>query len=473
MRAMGTLSLRARILTLVAGFVVMALFVMLFGLATLADYNRMMTDYGRAYENAYMGERLNHAISTTVMESRGLLLSKTPQDDRKFSQSAERALGETTRVLAQWQAENIATSDMRLDQLSGRVQVFITQRQAILTTALTQSKEAGGQLARDQRAQREALQADIDRLVDQTRSTLRTAKGRADAYRGQRTWTFVLATLAWIGLTTLLTLWVVAHFITREIARIRVEDEKREKLLKQLVETNTDLERFAYVASHDMLEPVRMVNIYSQMIAEDYRAELDETGRKYLHIITTSAVRIHAMVQDLLQYSRLQHDHDRHEAVDLNAELDNVRANFGRLIHDSGAQIEARALPQVQANPVQVQRLLGNLVANAIKYQPKGQMPVVTIDAVDRGDMWEIAVADNGIGIDPQFATQVFEPFRRLHTWDQYEGSGMGLAISRKIVERHGGRIWAEPRPTGGTRMLFTLPKVVPVVQAGEVRTAA
>lgn len=470
---MTTLSLPARILTLVAGFVVMALAIMAYGVASLTDYNRMMTDYGRAYGNAYMGERLNLAITTSVMESRGLYLSTTAADDRKYSQSVERALVDTAGIVAQWRAEHIATPDMQLDRLSARVQTYIRERHEILHAALNVSKAAAQDLAQDHRLERQLLQADIDRVVDQTRQTLAATKAHADAYRSQRTLTFILATLGWILVTTLLTLWLVRHFITREIARIRLEDVRREKLLSQLVEVNTDLERFAYVASHDMLEPIRMVNIYSQMVAEDYRGELDETGRKYLHVITTSAARMHAMVHDLLQYARLQHEHDRYEAVDLDAELDNVRANFGRLILETGAKVEAEPLPPVQANPVQMQRLLGNLVANAIKYQPAGQTPVVTIRAVDRGEMWEFTVADNGIGIDPQFATQVFEPFRRLHTWNEFEGTGMGLAICRKIVERHGGRIWLESAPGEGTRIRFTLPKVVPVVEAKAVRDAA
>lgn len=470
---MIALSLPARVLTLVAGFVVMALAIMVYGLMSLADYNRMMTDYGRAYENAYMGERLNHAITTSVMESRGLYLSTTAADDQRYSQSVERALTDTTQIVAQWRAEKIATPDMQLDRIAAGVQTFIDERHDILRAALGQSKKAAQALARAHRPERQALQADIDRVVAQTRQALATTKAQADAYGGQRTVTFVVATLVFIVVMALMMLWVASHYITREIARIRRDEERRETLLSQLVETNTDLERFAYVASHDMLEPIRMVNIYSQMVAEDYKGQLDETGRKYLNVITASAARMHAMVHDLLHYARLQHDHDRPGPVDLNDELANVRANFGRLIQETGAQVDAEPLPPVQGNPVQIQRLIGNLVANAIKYQPPGQTPVVTISAVERDEMWEFTVADNGIGIDPQFAGQIFEPFRRLHTWDQYEGSGMGLAICRKIVERHGGRIWGESAPGQGTRIHFTLPRVVPAAAAKPVRTAA
>jgi signal transduction histidine kinase len=469
---MVTLSLRARILTLVAGFVVMALAIMVFGLASLSDYSRMMTDYGKAYENAYMGERLNHLITGALMESRGLYLSKSADEDQRSIRNIEGDLVETEGVIAQWQAEKTAAPDMQLDRLAVRVHDFVKLRYQVLSVT-RQSKLAGRTLGLSYRPEREALQADITRVVDQTRATLKTTRAKADTFRLERMLTFVVATLVWIGVTVGLTLWVISHFITREITRIRVEEERREKLLKKLLETNTDLERFAYVASHDMLEPVRMVNIYSQMVAEDYKGQLDETGRRYLRVITTSAARMHGMVQDLLQYSRLQHDHQRHDAVDLNAELDNVRANFGKLIEDTDARIEAEALPEVLANPVQVQRLLGNLIANAIKYQPPGQTPVVTIRAADLGEFWQISVADNGIGIDPEFATQIFEPFRRLHTWDQYEGSGMGLAICRKIVERHGGRIWVESQAGEGTSFLFTLPKVIRVEALKAVRDAA
>ena len=469
---MVTLSLRTRILTLVAGFVVMALAIMLFGLMSLSDYSRMMGDYGTAYENAYMGERLNHLMTSSLMESRGLYLSNSAAQDEGYIGNIEKDLAETDAVMAQWRAEAVASPDMHFEQLAARVHAFVQMRYDILRVT-RQSKTAGRAMGLQYRPQREALQADISRVVDQTRARLKATRVRADTYRRERMVSFVVATLVWIGVTTLLTLWVISHFITREITRIRVEEGKREKLLKQLMETNTELERFAYVASHDMLEPVRMVNIYSQMLAEDYREALDESGRKYLRVITASASRIHAMVQDLLHYSRLQHDHARPETVDLNAELDNVRANLGRLIADTGARVEAEGLPQVQANPVQVQRLLGNLVANAVKYQPPGQAPVVTVTAAEDGAFWQVTVADNGIGIDPHFAAQVFEPFRRLHTWDQYEGSGMGLAICRKIVERHGGRIWVDSAPGEGTRMRFTLPKVAPVVDEKDMRSAA
>ena len=468
-----TMSLRTRVMTLVAGFVVMALAIMGFGLVSLSDYDRMMGDYGRAYENAYMGERLNHMITASLMESRGLYLARSHDEEQQAMRNIEVDLIELQTVAQHWQDEKIAPADMHLDSLFVRIKGFLAWRYDMLHLARTQSKHASEELGRSRRADRVALQKDIDRVVNQTRQTLAAAKTRAETFRQQRTIEFVLATLAWIGITALLIVWVISHFITREITRIRVEEEHREKLLKQLVETNTELERFAYVASHDMQEPVRMVNIYSQMIATDYDARLDDTGRRYLGVVTSAAARMHRLVQDLLQYSRLQHDHSRHEAVDLNEQLNHVRGNFTRLIEDTGARIEAGPLPEVVGNPVQIQRLLANLINNAIKYQRPGEVPVIKINATDLGEQWQVAVQDNGLGVEPQFAMQIFEPFRRLHTWDQHEGTGIGLAICRKIVERHGGRIWVESQPGEGACFCFTLPKAIYVAQPEDVRAVA
>ena len=453
------LSLRTRILTLVAGFVLMALAIMLYGLASLSDYSHMMSDYGRAYENAYMGERLNHLITASIMEARGLYLSKSPEDDQMFIGNIERTLGETEDVLEQWKAEKVATPEMQLDKLSERVRAFVKMRYDVLRLTRSQSKAAGQAFGLTYRPERLALQADITRVIGQTRKVLEDTKVRADTYRKERMVTFIVATLLSILVTTVLILWVMSHFITREIARIRDENENREKLLKQLMDTNTELERFAYVASHDLQEPVRMVKIYSELIASDYESKLDDSGREYLGMVTASAARMYVLIQDLLQYSRLQHDQAGSEIISLQGQLQYVKDNLKRLIEDSGAEISADGLPDVPGNPVQIQRLLSNLLANAIKYQPRGQKPVITIRATEALDTWQIDIADNGLGIDPQFSTQIFEPFRRLHTWDQIEGSGMGLAICRKIVERHGGQIWVESEIGRGARFCFTLPK--------------
>jgi signal transduction histidine kinase len=453
------MTLRARIFILIGGLVVMSLSVMLFGLSTLSDYNRMMADYGRAYENAYMGERLNRLISSAVMEARGIYHSRSQEETRMFAARLDRNLDEIDAVLVQWRSKGAAGQDVGLDQLEDRARRFMDVRRRQSQVAIAQGPAAAEAIGLVDRPERMSFQREIDRVVAATRRTLDSETARAAAYRHERVISFVAMTLAWIVLAAALSFWVVQHFIMRELERARVADENRERLLKQLMESNTELERFAYVASHDMQEPVRMVNIYSQLVAEDYHDRMDEKGRRYLGAISTSATRIHLMVQDLLRYSRLKQEPFEDSIVDLDRLLTQVRANLGQRIAATDARIESENLPKVSGNPVQLQRLFENLIGNAITYQPEGRTPVVTLSCVEAGERWRICVTDNGIGIEPEYATHVFEPFRRLHTWDKYNGTGLGLAICRKIVERHGGEIWVEPAPNQGARFCFTLAK--------------
>lgn len=247
--------------------------------------------------------------------------------------------------------------------------------------------------------------------------------------------------------------------IIRDVTRIKQAEESRQRLLVRLTESNTELERFAYVASHDMQEPLRMVMNFSQIIAKDYHDRLDDDGREYLKIIADSALRMRDMVQDLLDYARLGREGVRFGEVDMAVELSHVQDNLGALIQETGAQIACVFLPKIRGNAVQIMRLLQNLIANAIKYQPRGNIPHIHVHAADEGENWLIAIKDNGMGIEAAFIDQVFQPFRRLHTWDAFRGTGLGLAVCRKIIESHGGRIWAESEPGRGSTFLFTLPK--------------
>jgi len=255
----------------------------------------------------------------------------------------------------------------------------------------------------------------------------------------------------------------VRHFsgMVRDITKSKQAEESRERLLVRLIESNTELERFAYVASHDMQEPLRMVLNFSQIILKDYNDRLDEEGREYLKIVSESAMRMRDMVQDLLEYARLGTDGLNIAEVDLAVELNHVAENLGGLIDETQAQLTHDPLPVVRGNAVQLMRLMQNLVANAIKYQKPGQAPVVHIGVTETRDDWEISVTDNGQGIDPGFAEQIFEPFRRLHTWDSIKGTGLGLAVGRKIAESHGGRIWVQSRPGEGSTFFFTISKAL------------
>lgn len=453
------MTLRTRISILIGGLVVMSLGVMLVGLSTLSDYNRMMADYGRASENAYMGERLNRLISSAVMESRGIYHARSRDETRMFASRLDRNLDDIEAVLTEWRDKGTADRDVGLDALERRARHFVEVRRRLSDVAVGEGPAAAEAIGLVDRPERIIFQDDIDRVVTATRQSLEAATARTEAYRRDRAISFLAVTLVSILVAAGLTFWIVQHFIMREIERARVADEGRERLLNELMDSNTELERFAHVASHDMQEPVRMVNIYSQLVAEDYRDRLDEKGRRYLGIISTSATRMHLMVQDLLRYSRLKHEPFESVTVDLNDLLVHVRANLGQRIAEADARIESGDLPQVSGNSVQLQRLLENLIGNAITYQPEGQAPVITVSAVEFEGRWRICVTDNGIGIAPAEAEKIFDAFRRLHTWDTYNGTGLGLTICRKIVERHGGRIWVEPAPGQGSRFCFTLGK--------------
>ncbi len=449
------MSLRTRILTLVAGFVAMTLVVMLLGLSTISDYNSMMAGLDRAAENTYHGERLNFLISSAVMESRGVYASRSQAEADTYAGRLDRDLDMIEAEIPQWRREGITS----LMALEARTREFIAIRRDLSKTARAGSITAAAAIGDRTRQSRMTFQADIERVVADTRAEMVKARAHADTYRRERAFSFALVTLVWIAVTAGLSLWLVSHFITREIDIARREAEGREKLLRELTQSNTELERFAYVASHDMQEPVRMVNIYSQMVLEDYQDALDERGRKYLRTISAAATRMQAMILDLLNYSRMRNDPDDVSPVDLNGVIRQAHGNLARIISETGARIDAEGLPVAGGNPIQIQRLMENLIGNGIKYQLPGQSPVIGVTARDLGDTWQITVEDNGIGIDPEFAEKVFEPFRRLHSWEEYPGTGLGLSISRKIVERHGGRIWIDSRPGHGTRVHFTLPR--------------
>ena len=248
--------------------------------------------------------------------------------------------------------------------------------------------------------------------------------------------------------------------IIRDITRAKQAEAARQALLLRLTDSNTELERFAYVASHDMQEPLRMVLNFSQIVAKDYADKLDDEGREYLKIIGDSAERMRDMVQDLLEYARLDKEGVRFGPVDLRAELAHVLENLRALTKETQAVITYDRLPVITGNGVQLMRLLQNLIANAIKYQQPKRLPVIHVGCTDEGDHWQICVRDNGMGIEKAFIEQIFEPFRRLHSWDGIQGTGLGLSVCRKIVETHGGRIWAVSEPDVGSTFFFIIPKI-------------
>ncbi len=227
----------------------------------------------------------------------------------------------------------------------------------------------------------------------------------------------------------------------------------------ELKRSNGDLEQFAYVASHDLQEPLRMVSGFTGLLKRRYSGKLDADADEYIEFAVSGANRMQALINDLLSYSRVGREEVAAKAVDTQVALDQALANLQTAIQERSAMVSCGQLPTVWANQGMLVRLFQNLIGNALKFC-KAERPIVRIQAEPRGGDWVFSVADNGIGIDPQYKDRIFMIFQRLHNQNEYPGTGIGLAVCKRIVERNGGRIWLESEPGKGTTFFFTLPAI-------------
>ncbi|WP_255171072.1 sensor histidine kinase [Natrononativus amylolyticus] len=240
----------------------------------------------------------------------------------------------------------------------------------------------------------------------------------------------------------------------RELRRAQRE---LEDTINRLRTSNDRLEQFAYAASHDLQEPLRMVSSYLRLIDQRYDDALDEDGREFLAFAVDGADRMRAMIHGLLDYSRIESQGEPFTSVDLEAVFDDVRADYRMLIAETGARVTTDPLPRVEGDESQLRQVFQNLLSNAIQYSGE-EPPIVHVRAERRGSEWLLSVRDEGIGIDPQDSDRIFELFDRLHSRDEYAGTGIGLALCERIVERHGGTIWVDSDRGEGATVFFTLP---------------
>jgi light-regulated signal transduction histidine kinase (bacteriophytochrome) len=241
------------------------------------------------------------------------------------------------------------------------------------------------------------------------------------------------------------------------------EKKKTEHSLLQRAEElrliNKELEQFAYVASHDLQEPLRTVISYMQLIEKKYKNKLGEEGDEFIHYAVDGANRMHVLIKDLLTYSRLGTHLAPFEQVNVKEAIDIAMENLHKSITESNATIEIdEHLPEINGDGLQMTMLFQNLLANAIKFK-NHEPPKIAINAVQNGTHWKFAITDNGIGIPNEYSQRVFVIFQRLHTRDKYPGTGIGLAICKKIVERHGGEIWIDSEVGKGSTFYFTVKK--------------
>ena len=233
---------------------------------------------------------------------------------------------------------------------------------------------------------------------------------------------------------------------------------ERKKFEEALFRSNNDLEQFAVTASHDLQEPLRKVASFCALLQEEYSQQLDKTGQEYLDFAIDGASRMSTLVQDLLRYSKIGSESSLNSDTDSEAAIELAIANLGKAIADSKADVTFDPLPDIVAEPREIAQLFQNLIGNAIKYR-SDKPPEIHVSVKEVEDAWQFSVADNGIGIDPEFQERIFKIFQRLHSRNEHSGTGVGLAICKRIVDRLGGKIWMKPNSAQGSTFCFTVPK--------------
>ncbi|HET9598561.1 MAG TPA: ATP-binding protein [Anaeromyxobacteraceae bacterium] len=247
--------------------------------------------------------------------------------------------------------------------------------------------------------------------------------------------------------------------LRREVTeRAAAEQALREKT-DALARSNAELEQFAYVASHDLQEPLRMVSSYMQLFEKRYAGQVDAQAQKYINYAVEGAKRMQALIGGLLEFSRVGRVDEPFGVVDTGAALDHALLNLRSAVEESRAAVTRGPLPSVTGNASRLAQVFQNLVGNAIKFRKRDETPSIHVAAAPLARDWLFSVRDNGIGIDPQYLDRIFVIFQRLHTRAEYPGTGIGLSICKKVIERHGGRIWVESQPGAGATFQFTLPR--------------
>ena len=245
--------------------------------------------------------------------------------------------------------------------------------------------------------------------------------------------------------------------IIRDISERKQAEAKLSQAVEELTRSNEELEKFAYVASHDLQEPLRMVSSFVQLLEKRYKGKLDQDADDFINFAVDGANRMQILITDLLAYSRVGRRGKEFKQISCEAVLDRALSNLQAVVEQSGAVVTRDPLPEVMGDSSQLTQLFQNLIGNAVKFC-KDRTPSIHISAEQKKKEWVFSIRDNGIGIAPEYFDRIFSIFQRLHGRQEYQGTGIGLAICRKVVERHGGRIWVESEPGSGSTFYFTIP---------------
>jgi light-regulated signal transduction histidine kinase (bacteriophytochrome) len=247
--------------------------------------------------------------------------------------------------------------------------------------------------------------------------------------------------------------------LRREVLDRTAAEQALRENTDALARSNAELEQFAYVASHDLQEPLRMVSSYMQLFEKRFAAQTDPQARKYVAYAVEGAKRMQALIGGLLEYSRVGRVDEPFGPVDTSAAMDQALLNLKSIVEEARATVTRDPLPTVTGNAGRLAQVFQNLVGNGLKFRQPDRLPAIHVSAASAHGEWVFSVKDNGIGIDAQYLERIFVIFQRLHTRAEYPGTGIGLSICKKVVERHGGRIWVESRPGEGATFRFTLPR--------------
>jgi len=255
----------------------------------------------------------------------------------------------------------------------------------------------------------------------------------------------------------------------RDVTELKKAEKILELKLEELARSNADLEQFAYVSSHDLQEPLRMIASYLQLLQRRYQGELDERADKYIYFAVDGASRMQNLINDLLEFSRVTTKAREFEPTDCESILNCVLSDLEVSIKENEATVSYDSLPEIMADSTQLTQVFQNLISNAIKFRSQ-EAPKIHVSAEKEGEKWRFSVQDNGIGIDPKYSEKIFEVFKRLHKREEYPGTGIGLSICKKIIERHGGNIWVESEPGRGSTFYFTLPASFEKIELNKIK---
>ncbi|MFE9580933.1 CHASE3 domain-containing protein [Nocardia sp. NPDC006044] len=425
--------------------------------------------------------------------------SEGVQDEAQSADKIRRLLADRPQLLADLDAVERAAADWR----SGYAEPLVTSVAARGPRAIGEADAARGKAAFDKlRALFTTQNADLATEVDSDQAELQRTRTVRDTVLGAMVAAFLIAAFALTALVRKLVArplnyletasrrvadgdyehHITAHGpadlttvaeaveamrrqVVAELETSRVQEAALDAQTAELRRSNAELEQFAYVASHDLQEPLRKVAAFCQLLEKRYADQLDERAIQYIDYAVDGAKRMQVLINDLLTFSRVGRVIDGNVPIGLDQTLDKAMTNLSVAAEDAELRLERPdELPRINGDPTLLTMLWQNLIGNAIKFRAPDRKPVVELACVaddDRGG-WLFSVTDNGIGIPPEFGEKVFVIFQRLHNREEYTGTGIGLALCKKIVEHHGGKIWLDPEYTGGTRFWFTLNSPVP-----------